>query len=142
MNGAAVLAVDNDAGSQVKPGGTSGATVLVVDDEVGMRDTLVAILEIHGYRVSSAVDGESALNAVRSSPFDVVVMDIKMPGRDGVSVLQDIGTPPPRVILMTAYALEEQLRAAADANAFAVLHKPFETRRMLNLVAGAASAGP
>jgi CheY-like chemotaxis protein len=97
----------------------------------------VAILEIHGYNVSAAPDGESALEAVRTSAFDVVVMDIKMPGRDGVSVLQDIGTPPPRVILMTAYALERQLRAAIDANAFAVLHKPFDTRRMLSLVAGA-----
>jgi CheY-like chemotaxis protein len=116
----------------------SGPAVLVVDDEAGMRDTLVAILEIHGYRVSSAADGASALDAVRASPFDVVVMDIRMPGRDGVSILQDIGVPPPRVILMTAYALEEQLRAAVEANAFAVLHKPFETRRMLSLVAGAA----
>jgi CheY-like chemotaxis protein len=136
VTGACVV-VDDDPGAAaglVRPG---GATVLVVDDEAGMRDTLVAILEIHGYNVSAAPDGESALEAVRASAFDVVVMDIKMPGRDGVSVLQDIGTPPPRVILMTAYALERQLRAAIDANAFAVLHKPFDTRRMLSLVAGA-----
>jgi CheY-like chemotaxis protein len=119
----------------------TGSTVLVVDDEVGMRDTMVAILELHGYRVSSAADGEAALRAVHASPFDVVVMDIKMPGRDGVSVLRDIGSPPPHVILMTAYALEEQLRSAVAADAFAVLHKPFETRRMLMLVAGAAEAG-
>jgi len=117
----------------------TGPTVLVVDDEVGMRDTMVAILELHGYQVSSAPDGDTALRAVLTTPFDVVVMDIKMPGRDGVSVLRDIGSPPPRVILMTAYALEEQLRSAV-ANAFAVLHKPFETRRMLSLVAGAAKA--
>jgi CheY-like chemotaxis protein len=114
--------------------------VLVVDDEPGMRDTLVAILEIHGYRVSSAPDGETALDAVRGCAFDVVVMDIKMPGRDGVSVLQDIGMPPPRVILMTAYALEERLRAAVDADAFGILHKPFETRRMLSLVANAVKS--
>jgi CheY-like chemotaxis protein len=118
----------------------TGTSVLVVDDEVGMRDTLVAILELHGYSVSSAPDGETALNAVQEFPFDVVVMDIRMPGRDGVSVLQAIGTPPPRVILMTAYAFEAQLRTAVDAKAFGVLHKPFETRRMLSLVAGAAQA--
>jgi CheY-like chemotaxis protein len=119
----------------------TGTAVLVVDDEAGMRDTLVAILELHGYRVSSASDGETALRAVDANPFDVIVMDIKMPGRDGVSVLRDIGAPPPRVILMTAYALEEQLRSAVEANVFAVLHKPFETRRMLSVVAGAAAAG-
>ncbi len=106
-----------------------------------MRDTLVAILEQHGYRVSSAPDGETAFSAVQQTAFDVVVMDIQMPGRDGVSVLQEIGVPPPRVILMTAYALEARLRAAVKAEAFAILHKPFDTRRMLSLVADASHAG-
>ncbi|MGH3191667.1 MAG: response regulator [Streptosporangiaceae bacterium] len=114
--------------------------VLVVDDEPGMRDTLVAILELQGYRVSSAPDGESACAAVQDGSFDVVVMDIRMPGRDGVSVLEQLGDPPPHVILMTAYAQEERLRAAVQANAFAIVHKPFETRRMLGLVAEASRA--
>jgi two-component system, NtrC family, response regulator HydG len=115
--------------------------VLVVDDEPGMRDTLAAILELNGYRVALAADGEAAAIAVQSQAFDVVVMDVKMPGRDGVSVLQEIGNPPPQVILMTAYAVEERLRAAVDAKAFAILHKPFETRRMLSLVSDASQAG-
>ncbi len=114
--------------------------VLVVDDEPGMRDTLVEILELQGYRVSSAPDGESACTAVQDGSFDVVVMDIRMPGRDGVSVLEQLGDPPPHVILMTAYAQEERLRAAVRANAFAIVHKPFETRRMLGLVAEASRA--
>jgi len=118
----------------------NGAAVLVVDDEPGMRDTLVAILEHHGYQVSSAPDGETAFNAVRETAFDVVVMDVRMPGRDGVSVLQEIGRPPPQVILMTAYTQEDRLRAAVKAHAFAVLHKPFETGRMLGLVADASRA--
>jgi CheY-like chemotaxis protein len=112
-------------------------TVLVVDDEVGMRDTMVAILEYHGYRVWSAPDGETAFSAVQEKDFDVLVMDIRMPGRDGVSVLEELGTPP-RVILMTAYASEDRLRAAADANVFAVLSKPFDMGRMLSLVAQAS----
>lgn len=118
----------------------NGSAVLVVDDEPGMRDTLVAILEHNGYRVSSAPDGETAFCAVQETAFDVVVMDIRMPGRDGVSVLEEMGDPPPHVILMTAYAQEARLQAAASANAFAVLHKPFETRRMLGLVADASQA--
>jgi CheY-like chemotaxis protein len=112
-------------------------TVLVVDDEAGMRDTMVAILEHHGYRVWSAPDGETAFSAVQEKDFDVLVMDIRMPGRDGVSVLEELGTPP-RVILMTAYASEDRLRAAADANVFAVLSKPFDMGRMLSLVAQAS----
>jgi DNA-binding NtrC family response regulator len=123
------------------PAELDGPAVLVVDDEVGMRDTMVAILEHHGYRVSSAPDGETAFSAVQAKAFDVLVMDIRMPGRDGVSVLEEIGMPPPRVILMTAYATEERLRTAVKAHVFAVLSKPFETRRMLSLVAQAAKAG-
>ena len=73
--------------------GMSGSAVLVVDDEPGMRDTLVAILEQNGYQVSSAPDGESAFSAVQQTDFAVVVMDIRMPGRDGVSVLEDDGGP-------------------------------------------------
>ncbi len=122
------------------PAGLNGPAVLVVDDEAGMRDTLVAILELHGYRVWSAPDGETAFRAVQEKDFDVVVMDIRMPGRDGVSVLQQIGMPPPRVILMTAYAMEDRLRAAAGADAFAVLSKPYDARRMLSLVAQASRA--
>ena len=116
----------------------TGCAVLVVDDEPGMRDTLMAILELNGYRVSSAPDGETAVTAVREGTFDVVVMDIRMPGADGVSVLEAMGDPPPQVILMTAYAQEERLRAAAQANAFAIVHKPFDTRWMLKLIADAS----
>jgi DNA-binding NtrC family response regulator len=116
----------------------TGFAVLVVDDEPGMRDTLMAILELHGYRVSSAPDGETAVAAVRNGAFDVVVMDVRMPGRDGVSVLEEMGSPPPQIILMTAYAQEERLHAAIKANAFAIVHKPFDTRRMLSLIADAS----
>jgi DNA-binding NtrC family response regulator len=116
----------------------SRCAVLVVDDEPGMRDTLAAILEHHGYRVALAADGEAALSAIHSRVFEVVVMDMKLPGRDGVSVLQDMGDPPPQVIMMTAYAVEERLRTAVDAKAFAIMHKPFETQRMLSLVSDAS----
>jgi AmiR/NasT family two-component response regulator len=51
-----------------------------------------------------------------------------------------MGNPPPHVILMTAYAQEERLRTAVEANAFAIIYKPFETRRMLGLVAEASQA--
>ena len=116
----------------------TGCAVLVVDDEQGMRETLMAILELHGYRVSSAPDGETAVTAVREGTFDVVVMDIRMPGRDGVSVLEAMGDAPPQVILMTAYAHEERLRAAVQASAFAIVHKPFDTNWLLRLIADAS----
>jgi len=112
--------------------------VLVVDDEAGMRETLVDILEGAGYEVAAAPDGIAALATVEDSAFDVVLMDIRMPGPDGVTVLQRMGPPPPRVIMMTAYAVEDQLRQAIDAQAFAVVHKPFQIGYLLGLVEGAA----
>jgi len=114
--------------------------VLVVDDEPGMRETLVDILEGVGYQVQAAGDGESALVALQRDEVDVVVMDVQMPKRDGVSVLEEIDSPPPTVIMMTAYALEERLRAAVDSNAFAILHKPFPVRQLLSLVAAASES--
>lgn len=111
--------------------------VLVADDEVGMRETLVDILEQSGYGVVSASNGDAALEAIRRNRFDVVIMDIKMPGRDGVSVLREVGKPPPRVILITAYANQHQMREARES-AYAVVHKPFGVPQLLSLVASAA----
>jgi len=113
--------------------------VLVVDDEPGMRETLVDILEQSGYDVTAASDGADALHAIRNNDVDVVVMDVQMPIRDGVSVLQELSPPPPAVIMVTAYAVEERLRAAVEANAFAILHKPFSVGRLLSLVASAST---
>ena len=115
------------------------AAVLVVDDEAGMRATLTDILSDAGYSVASAADGPDALDRLAHDRFDVVVMDIRMPGMDGVSVLEQIGEPPPHVIMMTAYAVEERLHRAVEAHAFAVLHKPFGVPRLLGLVKTAAS---
>jgi CheY-like chemotaxis protein len=111
--------------------------VLVADDEMGMRETLIDILTACGYEVVAAADGDAALEAIRTHQPDVVVMDIRMPGRDGVSVLREVGSPPPRVILMTAYAKEVHLREARES-AYAVVSKPFPVPQLLDLVASAA----
>ena len=112
--------------------------VLVVDDEPGMRETLFDILEQNGYDVSVASDGDDALAVMHIHDVDVVVMDVQMPKRDGVSVLQQLSPPPPAIIMVTAYAVEERLRAAVDASAFAILHKPFSVGRLLSLVDSAS----
>jgi CheY-like chemotaxis protein len=113
--------------------------VLVVDDEPGMRETLSDILEDAGYDVVSAGDGPTAMEALRERPCRVVVMDVRMPGPDGVAVLEEMHAPPPQVILMTAYALDERLRRAVDGGAFAVIHKPFPAPYLLTLVEQAAA---
>lgn len=117
----------------------SGSTVLVVDDDAGMRETLTAILEAAGHETAAAADGETALAMIGRHAYDVVVMDVRMPGRDGVAVLEDIGSPPPSVILMTAYAVEDRLRTAVAGHAVALVQKPFAVPYLLGLVERAAA---
>jgi len=105
-----------------------------------MRETLVEILSAAGYRVSSADEGESALRSMSETDFDVVVMDIRMPGRDGVDILEEMGSPPPKVILMTGYANEDRLRHAVVSQAYAIMHKPFAATYLLKLIGQAAVA--
>lgn len=119
---------------------TGGHTVLVVDDEAGMRETLTEILTAEGYGVRLASDGVAALEQLTLGEVDVVVMDVRMPRLDGVSTLKRIGAPPPQVILMTGFAFDEQLAEAVDAQVFAVVQKPFHVRFLLELVERAAGA--
>jgi len=114
--------------------------VLIVDDEPGMLETLGDILRAAGYGVTAVGDGESALAEIRSGGYAAVVMDVRMPGRDGVSVLIESGAPPPPVILMTAYALEDRLKDARAARVHAVVQKPFAAPYLLGLVKEAIAA--
>lgn len=117
-------------------------SVLVVDDELGMRETLADILSDAGYEVFSAADATTGVDLVQRQHFDVVLMDIRMPGMDGVAALVEMGPPPPPVIMMTAYAVEEQIRQAISSNAFAVVHKPFGVPYLLRLLDRAIDQSP
>ncbi|HEX3898097.1 MAG TPA: response regulator [Mycobacteriales bacterium] len=112
-------------------------SVLVVDDEPGMRETLVDILTSAGYIVTPAEDGAAALEKARAQPYDVIIMDIRMPAMTGVEVLASLEHPPPQVVLMTGYAVDEQLRSARENNAFAIMQKPFQVSYLLRIVAEA-----
>jgi CheY-like chemotaxis protein len=118
----------------------TGDKVLLVDDEPGMLETLTDILQSAGYAVTAVNDGDRALHEILTGNYDVVLMDVRMPGRDGVSVLVDSGAPPPPVILMTAYAMEERLREARDARVHAVVQKPFAAAYLLGLLESAVAA--
>jgi CheY-like chemotaxis protein len=115
-------------------------TVLVVDDESGMRETLVDILAAAGYTVTPAPDGGAALAMAQAQAYDVIVMDIRMPVMTGVEVLSLLEHPPPQIVLMTAYAMEEQLEQARENHAFAIMQKPFQIPHLLRVVAEAAAA--
>ncbi|HML01310.1 MAG TPA: response regulator [Acidimicrobiales bacterium] len=81
----------------------SRRTVLVADDDAALRETLADILD-ESYDVLQAADGEEALRQVLRRPVDVLILDMAMPKRDGISVLQALGPPPPKVIVLSAFA--------------------------------------
>lgn len=116
--------------------------VLVVDDDVGTVETLADILEAKRYRVETALSGEAAAALARGTRYDAVLMDIVMPGLNGVEALRAIktSTPGTHVIMMTAFTRNELVEEAKHANALAVLPKPLEMDRVLSLLEGATRA--
>jgi len=102
--------------------------VLVVDDELRMVKTICDILLFKGYEALPAYSGEEAVQMVKGNDFDCVLMDIKMPGIDGVKALKMIkgASPDTPVVLMSANATAEQVAEAKLHGAAAVLGKPID----------------
>jgi CheY-like chemotaxis protein len=118
---------------------SAARTVLVVDDEAGVRQLLAVILEMEGHRVLQAASGADALAQVESEPVDLITLDVMMPGLDGWAVAEQLDADPrtagiPR-IMISGKPLDE-LRAAPGARrAAAVLTKPFDFAELSALVA-------
>ncbi|MDP6637595.1 MAG: response regulator [Phycisphaerae bacterium] len=112
--------------------------ILIVDDEENMRRTLSDILRREGYHTTVAASGEEAVKlCTDSGGFDVVLMDVRMPGISGVDAFREIRRHKEgvRVILMTAYGLEDLKRAALDEGAVAFLPKPLDLEKTIDLIA-------
>ena len=103
-------------------------TVLVVDDDPGHRGMLEALLSRWGLAVTSAPDGKEAVERVRERPFDMVLMDIRMPDMDGITALKEIRkyNPAVPVVLMTAYSAVESAVEAMKSGAVDYLIKPLD----------------
>jgi len=114
--------------------------VLVADDNEGIRDTTAAILRAVGYTVTEAQDGEVALEELAQKPFDVVVLDVRMPRRDGISVVETLSPePPPPVIMMaSAYDFDVDLRQQLGTRVFKYLKKPVPPKHLIEAVGEAA----
>jgi two-component system response regulator HydG len=115
--------------------------ILVVDDLKSIRLTLGRILEDEGYNVVLAENGYQAIEAAKQTPFDLIFMDIKMPGIDGVQTFREIKKIDPKaaVIMMTAYSVEELIKEALDEGAYAVVYKPFDVENIVSIVKPALS---
>jgi CheY-like chemotaxis protein/two-component sensor histidine kinase len=113
-----------------------GKCLLVVDDDVDIRQMLTDRLTCNGYRVRTVGDGEQALMTLRSEKFDGLILDIGMPGLSGLQVLDQIrgeqhSLP---IIMMTATEARERALKAVSAGAQAYLLKPFDAQQLQEIV--------
>src|ERR687894_1309567 len=112
-------------------------SVLVVDDEEIMRDVLETLLSAEGYRVDLARTGEEGLEAYGRRAYDVVLLDVSMPGMGGLSALEELlkGDPEAVVIMITAYATYDTAIGAWERGAFNCIRKPFQNEQIISTVA-------
>ena len=116
--------------------------VLIVDDEPGIRDSLQGVLEDEGYKVASAETAEAGLEILDRRPFDVVLLDIWLPGMDGLDALQRIkqSDGAPEVIMISGHGTIETAVRATKLGAFDFLEKPLSLEKTLIVVKNAADA--
>jgi two-component system, NtrC family, response regulator HydG len=114
-------------------------SVLVVDDDPDICHNLSDILTDLGYEVDTATDGPSAIEKVRARPYDVALLDLKMPGMDGLELYREIKRLRASTVAMivTAYATAATAEQALGAGAWHVLSKPVDFDRLLPLVEAA-----
>jgi len=115
-------------------------TVLVADDNTDLLETFALILERRGFLVETAANGLSAIDKCQKRRFDVALMDIVMPGINGVEAYRKIKEMHPGVviILMTGYSDEALLKSARDEGAHYILHKPVKIDQVIELIHKAA----
>lgn len=107
--------------------------LLVVDDERAIRDTLIDILEGEGYRVTVAADGKEAVQQLKDGVFDTMLCDIKMPGMDGIEVL-DFSVkhqPDMPVVMVSGHGTIETAVDALKRGAYDYIEKPLDLNRLL-----------
>jgi two-component system nitrogen regulation response regulator NtrX len=107
--------------------------ILIVDDEQGIRRSLAGLLADESYETAIASDGDAALAAVREQAPDLVLLDIAMPGRDGLAVLEEMRQAWPRlpVIMMSGHGTIETAVRATQLGAFDFIEKPLSAEKLL-----------
>lgn len=110
--------------------------VLIVDDEKFIRDILADFLGMEGYVVRTAEDGAAALNELQSTPYDIVISDLKMPRMGGIELLDQIATTAPNVltVIMTGFGTVETAIDAMKRGAYDYILKPFKVEEVIHVV--------
>jgi nitrogen regulation protein NR(I) len=117
--------------------------ILIVDDDDQLRHSFHRLLAEEGYQTATAPSGEAALPLIRASRPDLVILDVRLPGMNGLEVFRAIREMEPKlpVIIMTAFATTNTAIEATKLGAFDYVLKPFEIPEMLGLIRQALEAG-
>lgn len=125
------------------PAPTATASILIVDDDRDLAESLADVLEARGYGVELAGSGEEGVERFRQRHFDVVFTDVKLPGMNGVEsffafrrIRRDA-----KIVMMTGFSVEHLLARAIENGALAVLHKPFAVADILAVIERVKPAG-
>jgi two-component system, OmpR family, response regulator len=115
--------------------------VLLVDDEIAFTTSLMRVLTRRGFDVEVSSDGLSGLARIVQGDFDVVVLDVKMPGMNGIQVLSEVRrlSLPTRVILLTGHFSLPDEEKTLKSGAFAYLLKPYPILKLVDLIENAAT---
>jgi len=107
--------------------------VLIIDDEMEIRESLETLLEFEGYEVDSAANGAQGLVKLGGRPFDLVLLDLALPDRNGIELLPEIRSLDPQisVIMITAYGTVEDAVRAMQSGATNFLQKPWDNEKLL-----------
>ena len=107
--------------------------ILIVDDDLGMSESLFDILSETGLNVAVADDGYTAIDMISINNYDMVLMDIKMPGINGVEVLKKIKDLKPslKALMMTAYTKDDLVKESFKYGAHGVIYKPLNIDKLL-----------
>ncbi len=117
-----------------QPAATTGAgSVIIIDDEAAIRESLETLLEFEGYHVESAETGEEGLAKLAERPFDLVLLDFALPDRNGLEILADIRARDAQlaVIMITAYGTVDNAVRAMQNGATNFIQKPWDNEKLL-----------
>jgi len=116
---------------QTRP--SSAGAVLIIDDEVAIRESLETLLQLEGYSVDSAGTAEDGLARIGEHNFDLVLLDLALPDRDGIDVLEELRRQDPQiaVIMITAYGTVENAVKAMQGGAANFVQKPWDNEKLL-----------
>ncbi len=122
---------------------TTNRRILVVDDNIDYCEGLIDFLEMEGFDAKGVHDGYKALETIEEEKFDMVLMDVRMPGMDGVETYQKIKevSPDTPTILMTAFAVESRIKEALRDGVFGAFQKPVDNERLICSIKKSFSGG-